>query len=78
MKYNIFTTAKMANRVEKGSVTIRLRLEIPDERKLLLSGLEPPAPMYVNVKHRKDFRCIRYTCTGKYDMEKYSMKVINS
>jgi hypothetical protein len=78
LKYNIYDTARMNQRKRRGSITLRLRLEIEDDRKLLLSNLEPPPQVYVNVKTRRDFRVIRYTCTGKYDMEKYSMKVINS
>ncbi len=78
MTYNIYTTARMTQRKKKGTITIRLRLEIPDERKLLLATLEPPPQMYVNVKTRKEFSAVRRTCTGKYDMEKYNMKVINS
>jgi C2 domain len=78
LKYTLYTTARMSTRKETGSITIRVRLEIEDERKLLLSAIEPPPRMYVNVKTRKEFRVVRYTCTGKYNMEKYSMKVINS
>lgn len=78
LKYNIYTTARMSQRKHKGTITIRVRLEIDDERQLLLSSLEPPPQMYVNSKNKKDFRVVRYTCTGKYDMEAYSMKVINS
>jgi hypothetical protein len=78
LKYEIFDTARMTNREGRGFITARVRLEIDDDRKLLLSNLEPPPKMYVNVANRKDFRVIRYTCTGKYDMDKYSMKVINS
>lgn len=68
LKYNIYTTARMSERKQKGTITIRLRIEIPDERKLLLSNLEPPPEMYVNVKKRKDYRVVYYTCTGKYGM----------
>ena len=66
LKYNIFTTARMSDRKSKGTITVRLRIEIADERKLLLSNLEPPPEMYVNVKKRKDYRVVHYTCTGKY------------
>jgi hypothetical protein len=79
LTYNIYTTARMTSRKKKGSITIRLRIEIDDERKVLLTTIcEPPPPMYVNVKTRREFRVVRYTCTGKYNMEKYNMKVINS
>ena len=66
LKYNIFTTARMSERTCKGTITLRLRIEIADQRKLLLSNLEPPPEMYVNVKRRKDYKVVQYTCTGKY------------
>lgn len=78
LQYNIYTTARMSTRKRKGTITLRLRMEIDDERQLLLSSIEPPPKMYVNVKTRREFRVVRYTCTGKYNMEKYNMKVINS
>lgn len=78
LNYKLFPTARMAARDEQGQITIRVRLEVPDERKLLLSAIEPPPAIYVNVKTRKEFRVVRYTCTGKYNMEKYSMKIINA
>jgi hypothetical protein len=78
LKYNIYTTARLSARKRKGTITIRLRLDIDDERQLLLSSLDPPSPMYVNSKRKKDFRVVRYTCTGKYNTESYSMQVINS
>ena len=78
LTYKLYTTARMSARKYMGSMTLRLRLEIDDDRQVLLSTLEPPPNMYVNVKTRKEFRVVRYTCTGKYDMEKYSMKVITS
>jgi hypothetical protein len=78
LKYPIFTTARMSHRKQKGSITIRLRLEISDERKMLLSTMEPPPQMYVNTKTRRDFRVVKVTCIGKMDPETYSMKVINS
>ena len=77
LKFDIYTTAKMSERKRMGSITVRLRLEYEDDRQLLMSNLEPPPDFYVNVKTRRDFRCVRYTCTGKYDMEEYDMKYIN-
>jgi hypothetical protein len=76
--YNIYDTAKVSNRKSKGTISIRVRIEIEDEQKLLLRTLEPPPPIYVNVKKKKDFHVVRYTCTGSYDTNKYSMKTINS
>ena len=77
LSYNIYPGARLtrtgdAGRKSLGKVTVRLRLEIPDERKLVLCALEPPENVYVNVKKRKDFRVLRQTCIDKYDVEKYS------
>jgi hypothetical protein len=68
----------MSSRRAKGSITLRIRLEVDDERKLLLSCMEPPHDIYVNTKSRKEFRVVRWTTQGKYDMEQYNMKIINS
>jgi hypothetical protein len=78
--YNLYPTArmKMAQREGQGTITLRLRVEIDDYRKFLLSSLEPPPEVYVNVKTKRDFRVVKYTCQGKYDMEAYSTKVIDA
>jgi hypothetical protein len=66
LKYDMFTTARMSERIRMGTIIIRLRLEFDDDRKIILSNLEPPPEFYVNARSRRDFRCVRYTCTGKY------------
>lgn len=78
LTYAIYPTAKMTEREKNGTIRVRVRLEVDDERKLMLSALEPPPTIYVNTKTRKEWRLVRYTCQGKYDMDAYSMKVINS
>jgi hypothetical protein len=78
MTYNIYTTASMSHRKKQGTITLRLRLDIDDDRRFLLSSLETPPQIQVNTKNRKDFYVVRCTCTGKTDMNKYSMQIINS
>ena len=56
LSYNIYPSAIVSGRDIRGKINIRLRIEIPDERKLTLSVLDPPAQTYVNVKKGKDFR----------------------
>jgi hypothetical protein len=53
-------------------------MEIPDERKLPLASLQPPPPVYVNVKQRRDFRVIRETCLGKHDEDRYNINTLKS
>jgi len=78
LSYNIFPSARIGSREIMGKITIRLRIETPDERKVTLASLEPPQPTYVNVKDRRDFRVIRETCLGLYDEEKYSTATLRS
>ncbi|KAL3921597.1 MAG: hypothetical protein SGILL_002669 [Bacillariaceae sp.] len=78
LSYNICPSARVGGREIVGKITIRLRMEIPDERKVALAALEPPPPVYVNVKKRRDFRVIRETCLGMYDEEKYSTSTLKS
>jgi len=60
-----------------GTITIRLRLEVPDERHLVLSCLQPPPTIYVNDSQKRDFLCVKYTCKG-YDNERFDTNVILS
>lgn len=78
LSYNLCPSARILGRVILGKITIRLRMEIPDERKLVLVSLEPPSPVYVNVNNKRDFNVIRQTCLGKYDEEKYSVSTLKS
>ena len=66
LKYDLYTTSKLSTRHKHGTMTVRLRMEIDDDRALLLSNLEPPPEFYVNTKTRKDFRVVRFTCQGKH------------
>jgi hypothetical protein len=78
MKYNLYTSAKMSQRKKKGVITVRLRLDVEDDRLLLLSSLTPPPRLRVNTKLARDARLVRCTCTGKFDMDRYNMRIINS
>lgn len=49
----------------QGSITIRLRIEIDDERAFLLASLKPEIPVHVNVKKEKSFDVARFTCFGE-------------
>ncbi|KAG7350839.1 C2 domain containing protein [Nitzschia inconspicua] len=78
LSYNLYPSARIGEREIVGKITIRLRLDIHDERKLVLSSLTPPLPTYVNVKKKRDFKVIRETCYGKYDEEVYSVSTLKS
>jgi len=76
LTYDLYPSGKHTLRQSMGQITIRLRMEIDDDRKLLLSCLEPPKTIYVNVKTRKDYNVIDRVCNGNVDMDSYSLKTI--
>jgi hypothetical protein len=73
LTYNIYPSGKSNNRDPQGQITIRLRMEVDDDRKLVMSCLEPPKTVYVNVKRKKDFKVLHQCCNGQDDMETYSL-----
>lgn len=56
-----------------GSIKIRLRLELEDERTLLLSNFKLPVSVYVNVESKKDFNVIHKTVVGNVDLKRYGL-----
>jgi hypothetical protein len=48
LHYNLHPTNRVSVRPVRGQIKIRLRMEIPDERKLALTALQPPTPIYVS------------------------------
>ena len=51
-----------------GTVTLRLRVEYPDERAALLRSFAPPPAYHVNCRGWKAYQVCRYLCRGRVDM----------
>ena len=54
-RYELYENAVMTNREPKGIIMVRLRMELKEERDLILSNLQLPPEFFVNVKEAKDF-----------------------
>ena len=63
LTYNLYDTNE-AERKGRGTITIRLRLAIDDERRSLLSELRLKDLCYVSTVTDSDFRCASYSVTG--------------
>jgi hypothetical protein len=58
----------------RGTITVRLRVEWTDKNEKMKRTLEnPPRKIFLNVSSLKGFRLVRYLCRGDVDMEQASM-----
>jgi len=59
-----------------GTICIRLRVEIDNERDAALNMFTTPPRFYVNAEGEKAFKIIRYLCRGKVNMEKSNLRTV--
>lgn len=60
------------------TITIRLRMELEEERTLLISNFNYPSMVYVNVDNKKDFRVLNQTIIGNVDLRRYGLVSVHS
>jgi len=76
LNYNLYESSSIADREAKGTVTLRLRMELKNERSRMLSCLGIPPEVHFNVQKPKDFEMIRQTVDGRQDLKAYNKKTI--
>jgi hypothetical protein len=77
LQYSLFRSSHTNDTKGRGTIRIRLRLEIYDERAALLAALKPYPELYVNARKIKSLRVARYACCGEYDNEeRFSLQVL--
>ncbi|KAG7372677.1 C2 domain containing protein [Nitzschia inconspicua] len=68
---------KYNGRVSNGTIRVRVRVEVDDERQYLLSSLRLPPSNYINSAKKKSMRVARYTAMGEYDnQDKFQLAVL--
>lgn len=72
--YSLYPTGKTDERKGLGTLRLRLRLEIDDDREFLMAALQPPKTIYVNVETKKKYKVIDQVINGNVDMVSYSLK----
>lgn len=70
LRYNLYPSSNVTDRISAGSIRIRVRVEYLDEKRALLEGLNPRPTFHVNVKKEKSLKVVHYTCYGEYGEEK--------
>jgi hypothetical protein len=78
LSYNLYASSHIEGRKSRGIIRVRLRIEIPDERRYAVAGIEPPKACHINVEHKKEFRVVRQTCMGMYDYNTFSFNTFQS
>jgi hypothetical protein len=79
VKYNLYKSSNVTDRIANGSISIRLRVEYFDEKAALMAAIKPRTNIYVNVRKEKSFKVVRFTCFGEYDKEdKFDLTVTRS
>jgi hypothetical protein len=61
-----------------GSITIRLRKEITDEKKLMMSSLKPAPRFHVNMQKKVSLPVANFTCFGAHNEDTYDIKLLRS
>lgn len=79
LHYSLFQSSHVTDRKSCGTIRIRLRIQMDNERAVLMAALRPCPEIYVNVRMRKSLPVARYTCCGEYDNEeKFSLRILLS
>lgn len=76
LHYNLYNTDDWTKREPRGTITIRLALEIEDERRLILAALQPAPTFHINICEKKDFHVARFTATGQKGAKAYGLTQI--
>lgn len=76
LTYNLYQNGFEKERKPSGSVTVRIRLEVDNQKELVLSNLRHPPDEFINVKKKKDFNLVRQVVQGLPDLSTYSLNTV--
>ena len=65
LTYNIYPSSVVTARKSMGTITVRIKVESVDSRKMLLVGRTNPPRLHINVNNQKSLGVARYTCYGQ-------------
>ena len=79
LTYNLYESSNLTEKGEDtGTITLRLRMEIPNEKKFLLEGWKVPETKWVNSQQWKSHRVAKYCVDGPHDDDVFEMALFRS
>ena len=79
LTYPLYESSNLVEKGENmGTITVRLRIEVPDEKKFLMEGRKTPQPNWVNSVQWKSHRVAKYCVDGRHDEEVFEMALFRS
>jgi len=76
LKYKLYPECNTWYREALGTITIRLRKEIKDEKKFLLASLKPYPRFHINMRSRKSLPVANFTTFGMHNEDHYDVKIL--
>lgn len=73
LTYNLYEDSVTPEREAKGTVTLRLRVELESPKKLVMSNLAPPTDQFINFEAAKQLTLAKMVVEGKTDMVSYGI-----
>ena len=79
LTFKLFESSNLTEKGEdSGTITVRLRIEIPNEKKYLMEGWNAPSKSWVNSQQWKSHRVAKYCVDGPHDEEVFEMRLFRS
>jgi C2 domain len=78
LTYELYKSVLDEVRPPQGTLTVRLRLDVPDFRKLVVASLSLPPANFVNVAKVDHFRSARFVTHGEENLNKLDMDALKS
>eukprot|EP00980_Cylindrotheca_fusiformis_P028588 scaffold22613_cov126-Cylindrotheca_fusiformis.AAC.8 len=73
LSYNLYEDSVSPEREAKGTVTLRLRVELDNPKALVMSNIKPPTDQFINFQGAKQLAMAKKVVEGKTDMVSYGI-----
>jgi hypothetical protein len=69
LSYDIYNSIESPRRAKRGRITVRLRMDWENQRRLYFRSLQGPEKSLINIESKKNFKHAQFTVKGYEDVE---------